>query len=116
MIMYGHDIRPVTFTEIIRIRHTIDALYESEKSLRDKMCDSGFESFYPAVLSHHHRHALEILWGWEQLRNNVIDLPDSFIDKYSLIETADLGIDRITLIEVYTRCILNQRELPPDET
>lgn len=116
MRMYTHDTRPITFTELFRIRHTIEALYESETALRNTLSDPGFESFYPGVISHHHRHALEILWGWEQLRNRVIDLPDSFLDKQCFRETTDLGIDRITLIEVYTWCLVNQREMPPDET
>ena len=101
----------VTLTELVRIRYTMEALIQSENSLREQLTEPDTWASYPAILHDHYRHALEILWGWEQLCQRIDMLPENFLDKCAYRAKACQSIDRITLLEVYLRRLLNQCSL-----
>ena len=105
----------VTLTELERIRYTMDALSRSETVLHDKLENPALEQYYPVICADLHRHALEILWGWEQLYRRINMLPESFFDKYSFREKSGQGIDRIKVLVFYTQHLLRQRYEPADE-
>ena len=99
----------VTLTELERIRYTMETLKKSESVLEEKLSDPATETYFPTIIPDLHRHALEILWGWEQLYQRICMLPESFFDKYSYREKAGHGIDRIKVLAFYTRHLLRQQ-------
>jgi len=105
----------VTLTELTRIKYTIDALRKSETVLQEKLANPALEKYYPAILSDLHRHALEILWGLEQLQQRIRTLPESFFDKYQYLEKNGQGIDRIKLLEIHIQHLRHQRYVHIDD-
>ena len=74
-----------TVTEMSRIRHTITTLISSEAAVLEKMSNTG-EGADVTLLSDIRHHALEIYWGWQQLKRRVETLPDCFFEKTRWLE------------------------------
>ncbi len=82
-----------TSTEISRIRHSIRMLLRNEVSWLEKMSNGSGDSDCPLV-NDIRQHALEINWGWQELRGLVETLPDFFLDKNRWLEESVNGLER----------------------
>jgi len=91
---YDHENSP-TATEMSRIRHTISMLIRSEAAVLEKMSNTG-EGSDVTLLSDVRHHALEIHWGWQELRRLVETLPDFFFEKTRWLEESVDGLERST--------------------
>ncbi len=86
-----------TATEINRIRHTISMLITHEVVLLNKMAAAKAGSGL-MLQNDICGHALQIVWGWQQLRRLVETLSDSCFDKQCwLSETRD-GLERSAIL------------------
>ncbi len=84
-----------TATEMSRVRHTITMLISSEAAVLEKMSNTG-EGSDITLLSDIRYHALEIYWGWQQLKRLVETLPDFFFEKTRWLEESLNGLERTT--------------------
>ena len=84
-----------TVTEISRVRHTIIMLIRSEAAVLEKMSNTG-EGADITLLSDIRHHALEIYWGWQELKRRVETLPDFFFEKTRWLEESVNGLERTT--------------------
>jgi len=84
-----------TATEMSRIRHTITMLISSEAAVLEKMSNTG-EGADLTLLADIRHHALEIYWGWQQLKRRVETLPDFFFEKTRWLEESVDGLERTT--------------------
>ncbi len=66
-----------TLTEIIRINHTITALKKSQDELTKKLSLQDYMINRDDLL----QHALEIDWGWKDLKRFLQTITDSFFEK-----------------------------------
>lgn len=84
-----------TATEMSRIQHTIAMLIRSEAAVLEKMSNTG-EGSDVTLLSDIRHHALEIYWGWQELKRRVETLPDFFFEKTRWLEESLSGLERTT--------------------
>jgi len=84
-----------TATEMSRVRHTIAMLIRSEVVVLEKMSNTG-EGADVTLLSDIRHHALEIYWGWQELKRLVETLPDFFFEKTRWLEESVNGLERTT--------------------
>ncbi|MCH8981264.1 hypothetical protein IH922_04525 [candidate division KSB1 bacterium] len=84
-----------TATEMSRVRHTITMLIRSEAAVLEKMSNTG-EGADITLLSDIRHHALEIYWGWQELKRRVETLPDFFFEKTRWLEESVNGLERTT--------------------
>ncbi len=84
-----------TATEMSRVRHTITMLIRSEAAVLEKMSNTG-EGSDVTLLSDIRHHALEIYWGWQELKRRVETLPDFFFEKTRWLEESVDGLERTT--------------------
>ncbi|MCH8020990.1 hypothetical protein IH785_14145 [candidate division KSB1 bacterium] len=84
-----------TATEMSRVRHTITMLIRSEAAVLEKMSNTG-EGSDVTLLSDIRHHALEIYWGWQELKRRVETLPDFFFEKTRWLEESVNGLERTT--------------------
>ncbi|MFC1608093.1 hypothetical protein ACFL47_08995 [Candidatus Latescibacterota bacterium] len=68
--------KTATMTQFNRIRETIETLKQSEILIRRRK-DNENESIKLDNLNH----TYEIIWGWEELKKEINNLPESCIDK-----------------------------------
>ncbi len=75
---FPNNNRVITKTELDRIKHTIESLERSTSLLDEKLLCLSQSS---ETTKECHNHALEIVWGWEQLLKEIRELPETCIDK-----------------------------------
>jgi hypothetical protein len=99
-----------TATELSRIRHTKKMLTESEAVLTDKMARAQRGTDL-ATDGDIRQQALEIHWGWQQLRSFVDALPDSCIDKQVWLTECTEGVERSAYVCAATSEDLSARRV-----
>jgi len=83
-----------TLTEIIRINHTITALKKSQAELLKKLAAEETKKSKDDLL----QHALEIDWGWKDLRRFLQTITDSFFEKGTWEKECEQGHSLIVKI------------------
>ena len=86
-----------TLTEIIRINHTITALKKSQDELTKKLSLQDDMINRDDLL----QHALEIDWGWKDIRRFLQTITDSFFEKGTWEKDCEQGHLRIIEILRY---------------
>jgi len=92
--------KTVSLTDITRIKHTINTLNRNADLLQHKLNQQKQLDLNDEIIKDNYRHALEIAWGWEELKSSIDALPEYFIDKSFFMTKAKYGISQsISLIE-----------------
>ena len=76
-------------TQLARIREMMTSLQSSELMVKARL-----ESSENLILKDNYHHAHEIVWGWEQLMNEINALPADCIDKSIYTEIAMICLQR----------------------
>jgi hypothetical protein len=79
--------RTAAMTQFNRIKETIETLKQSEILVRRRK-DADNESIKLDNLNH----TYEIIWGWEELKKEINNLPENYIDKPFYEEIARIGL------------------------
>ena len=82
-----------TATEMSRVRHTEKMLIKSEGELSEKL-GRARANLDLILMKDIQQHALEIHWGWDQLKSFVDGLPESCLDKAVWLEACIDGLAR----------------------
>ncbi len=98
-------------TQLARIREMMTSLQSSELMVKTRLVSSE-----KSILKDNYNHAHEIVWGWEQLMNEINALPVDCIDKSIYAETAKICLQRaINLLkQCETQYLGDRGEYPAD--
>jgi len=88
---------PVTQTDMMRVRHTIDCLARSESQLLKDIPADGI-ALDSSALEDLTRRILELRWGWEELKRSLSSFDSDWFDKDKFLAECDSSLDRLQLL------------------
>jgi len=88
---------PISQTDIMRVRHTIDCLVRNESQLLKEIPINGIEpeSSQAQDLT---KRIHELRWGWEELKRSLNSYNSDWFDRDKFLAECDSSLERLQLL------------------
>jgi len=88
---------PISQTDMMRVRHTIDCLVRSESELLKEIPVSGIEP-ESSILKDRSQRIHELRWGWGELKRSLNSYNSDWFDQSKFLAECDSALDRLQLL------------------
>lgn len=88
---------PISQTDMMRVRHTIDCLVRSESQLLKEIPSNGVEPESHQLQDLTQR-IHELRWGWEELKRSLNSYNSDWFDQSKFLAECDSSLDRLQLL------------------
>jgi hypothetical protein len=88
---------PISQTDMMRVRHTIDCLVRSESQLLKEIPSNSVEP-ESSQLHDLTQRIHELRWGWEELKRSLNSYNSDWFDQSKFLAECDSSLDRLQLL------------------